>query len=157
MNISQIQHKNRLKAATLLEILLVIAIFLGMTVLVMPFGIKQVQAVKLDGVVKNCRSLITTMQQNSYQAKDNKSYGISFSSGQYILFSGTDLTNAESQETIALPTNYSIQSINFINASSEITFSKGSMKPSTYGDLVFTDGLVTNTITINKEGIISIS
>ena len=149
--------RKKLFAYTLLEIVVILGVFSGLALVFLPVGIEQLQSNKIENVVKDVQSLIYSQSQSAYAFKDNKSYGIAFYIDHYIIYTGESLALADSQTRYDLSREISIKNINFNNSGSELDFAKGSFRPQTFGSLQITTSNSTYQITINTEGLISVS
>lgn len=147
----------KLKAFSLLEIILIMGAFIIMTLIFLPIGINELQSSKVDNVVKDIRSQIYTQSQSAYTFKNNKDYGIALFQDHYIIFTGTTLAQAENQTRYDLSAEIKISEINLNTLGSEIVFVKGSFKPNAYGSFKIITGNVAYQITINSEGLLLIS
>jgi len=145
------------KAFSLLEVILIMGVFLVMTLIFLPVGINELQGNKIDNVVKEVRSLIYTQSQSAYTFKNNKDYGIAFFQDHYIVYTGSSLALAESQTRYDLSKEIKINEINFNNLGTELVFTKGSFRPSTYGSFKIINGGVGYQVTINSEGLLLIA
>jgi Tfp pilus assembly protein FimT len=147
-------HNPRLKAFTLLEVIVIIGAFLALTLIFLPIGIEQLQTNKIDIVVKDIKSLIYNQSQKAFAFKESKSYGMAFFTDHYIVFSGDTLATADSQSRIDLSREISITNISFNDAGNELRFEKGGFRPHTYGSFQITTGDATYKLTINSEGLL---
>jgi len=141
-------------AYTLLEVLVVIGILLAVTMFVFPISLNQVNENKAKNASSNLTSLIFNIQQDAYARKNNQSQGVVFQSGSIIIYQGESLATAVSQETIEVPDDIYISSINLTNEANEINFGAGNFKPNNYGSVNISESGSTYQITINSEGLI---
>ncbi len=155
MAVAAVNKKSLIKGFTLLEILVVMGIFVTIAAIAFPTTIGQLQKVKVEDVANNMSSLTFAQQQNALSGLNNKNYGIAFQTNRFILFTGNSLASAESTENIDLPNGMTISQINLSASATEITFTKGSFRPSQYGNINITDGSKVFTVLINKEGLIN--
>ena len=149
--------KRDFKAFSLLEVILIMGVFVIMTLIFLPVGINELQGNKIDNVVKEIRSLIYTQSQSAYTFKNNKDYGIALFADHYIVYTGSSLSQADSQTRYDLSSEVKISNINFNNSGSEFVFLKGSFRPNAYGSFKVVSGSLSYQITINSEGLLLIS
>jgi type II secretory pathway pseudopilin PulG len=145
-----------LRAYTLFEIIIVLGIVSVLAMLLMPVGLKQLQGNKLDKDTYNMFSYIYTQQQNSYSRLENKTYGISFESDKFIIYSGVNLASADWSEENILNSGNRISQINLTGGVHEIHFQSGSFRPNVSGTIQIKDEEQTLQLEINPEGLISI-
>lgn len=137
-----------MKAFTLVEFLLVIAIIAILLTLTIPLGISFYKRQQLDvtteGVIQALRrAQLKAMSQADY------SFGIYLGSGQtgqYILFRGSSYGSHDDEEIFDISENISFSGL------SEVVFSKLEGIPSATGDIVLTSDGDTETININEVG-----
>lgn len=144
-----------MKAFTLLEVLVVLGITMTLSIMVMPVAISQIQSKTVLNMAEDLSSSLFLYQQNAYSRKNNKSYGISFSTTRYTIFIGNTLASAENFESVDFPSSVTISQISLANSSNEIVYPAGSFKPSTTGTIRLTDGITIYQININSEGLIT--
>jgi prepilin-type N-terminal cleavage/methylation domain-containing protein len=139
---------------TLLEILLVVAIFTILASLVFPLTIKDSQGAKLLATAKQMESVMFRYQQSALSRLNNTNYGIAFFLNKYTLFEGNTLASATFTEDIEIPARQSISSITLTGGGTEILFTQGSFRPNKSGNIKITDSILTYTVDINSEGLI---
>lgn len=143
-----------LKAFTLIEILITLALMSIFAVLLFPFTIGTVKNANLSTESGNLASTIFKLQQDAYASENNLNYGIRLGNTSYSILSGANIASMNVSETINLNTQVSIGSINLANGSNEILFSKNNLRPNTTGTFNLTNGTESFTFTINNEGLI---
>jgi prepilin-type N-terminal cleavage/methylation domain-containing protein len=148
-------HK-KLKAYTLLELIVAMGIFTIISAVLIPFTVNFLKSNSAKSAATDLSSLIYSYQQESYGGNNSKSYGFKFSNTSYTLFVGSSFAAAESTEVINLPAGITISSLNLTGGATEMVFTSGSIKPSTNGTIRITDEFVTYEIQINQEGFINI-
>ena len=143
-----------MKAASLLEVLIVLAIFSMMVVLTFPFSLQLINKSRADAEVKTLSYVIFRQQQDAYAGLNNKAYGVALYSNRFIIFTGNSLATADSQDTYYLNSPISISSIS-LNSGNEIVFNPNSFRSNAHGHLHVSDSQKTYRIDINSEGLIS--
>ena len=149
--------RKSLSAYSLLEIIIIIGVFTGLSLIYLPIGIEQLQSNKVDNIVRNIQSTIYNQSQSAFSYRDNKSYGIAFYTNRYIIYTGTSLAQAESQSQIDLTNEITITNIDLLDTGNDINFASGSFRPSTSGKIQVTAGNTTYQISINTEGLLLIT
>lgn len=137
---------------TLIELLIVLAIgamALGSLVI---FGNQFIVAQELDRAVELTKNELKAAQSNSISGTMDSVWGVEFFSNYIIRFRGESFANRV--EEFDYLTNFS--SALSISGPNEIVFSRPNGIPSITGDIIFTLGSRTKTITINTEGVISV-
>lgn len=146
--------RRELKGFTLVEILVVLGLMLGFGVVALTFSIPQLQAGQTESLLDDIRSLTFLQQQNAYSGLNSKDYGIYFNTSSYTVFTGTSYAERESGDELTFPADTTITEINFGDASHELVFSQGSLKPSTSGFVRFSNEIDTFILEINSEGLL---
>lgn len=146
--------KKKLRGYTFIEIIAVMGLVGLMLSVSLPFTIDQLQATRVEATASDISSAMYLSQQNASSGKENKNYGISFTTNGYTTYKWEDPNPIEEIAVVEFPTNTTISSINLTDTSSEITFQSGSFRPSTDGTLQVTDGGAISIIRVNSEGLI---
>lgn len=149
--------RKKISAYTLLEMIIIIGVFSALALIFLPVGIEQIQASKIENVVKDVQSLIYSQSQSAYTYKANKNYGIAFYSDHYIVFSGDSLSQADSQTRYDLSSEIKINHINFNDSGVELHFAKGTFRPHTFGSFEVSTSYSSYQITINTEGLVLVN
>ena len=118
--------KRKLKAFTILEIVVVLGIFSVITMFLFPLAISQIQGNKIDYEVKILKSAILSLEESAYSGKDNKNYGVALYTDHYILYTGNNLAGADTTTQYLFSPEVSISNINLTSLGSELNFPKGS-------------------------------
>ncbi len=143
-----------MKAASLFEVLIVMAIFSMMVVLTFPFSLRLINQSRADAEAKTLSYMIFRQQQDAYSGLNNNAYGIALYSNRYIVYTGTSLATATSQDTYFFNQPITLNGIN-LSSGNEIVFTVNSFRPSTNGYLTVSDAKKTYRIDINSEGLVS--
>ena len=135
-------------AFTLVELLIVMAIFALLITASIPVSINFYKARTLD---VNQNGLVQTLRKAQLKAMSieaDSSFGVYITQGKYILFRGSSYKtrDANFDEIFKLPSNIEVSGL------SEIVFSKLDGIPSKTGDITLTSGSKSETISINKVG-----
>jgi type II secretory pathway pseudopilin PulG len=149
--------RRKIKAFTLMEMLVVIGMFFTISILVLPAAIKEISVSKSDSAVKDVRSAIYLLGQNAFSRFNNKTYGIALFSDRYVTYVGTDLAHAESSDTFSFSREVTISQISLTGNATEIVFPAGSFRPSVTGSFKVGDSITTYQISINAQGLITYS
>lgn len=144
-------NKNNLKGFSLFEIIITMGILMILSLIVFPVAIQKAQESKLESYASQMVTDIYYQQQRS--ALKNTPEGVSFSMNQYTLFDGESLLGATEVDTKKYPINIDITSIN-MTSNNSVFFPAGEFKPTSYGNVVLTDGLTSIRVYINSEGLI---
>jgi prepilin-type N-terminal cleavage/methylation domain-containing protein len=144
-----------LKAFTLIEVLIVVALIATISAIALPYTLQQLQANAIENTAKELSSLVYSTQQEAYNGKDNKPFGIKFNTTNYIYFRGANFAAAEVSDTFTLPANVSINNISLNGGATEIVFNSGSLIPSAYGSIRLSGTGASYLMTINQQGLIS--
>ncbi|MCA9382923.1 type II secretion system protein [Candidatus Dojkabacteria bacterium] len=146
--------KKKLPAFTMIEIVIVIAIFTVLLVLFLPIATQQFTANRVKTSASSMSSDVYVYQQKAYNRIDGESYGVSFGTNTYTLFTGTSLGAGTNLVIVDLAQNVTISNVNLDDASNEIVFSPGDLEPSTFGTITMTDGSTSYNLDVNAEGLI---
>jgi len=148
--------KREYKAFSLIETIIVIALFSILAVLSLPIGLNQLKKDTTNSQAGDLLSTIFVMQQNAYNGKDSGEFGVYFITTGYYIYEGSDYNNSIWSEYTELDGSTNISSITFENTGNEIHFTKGSLLPNTFGNVVITDSNIDYSVEINKEGVLNI-
>ena len=143
-----------MKAASLLEVLVVMAIFSMMVVLTFPFSLQLINQTKADAEVKTLAYVLFRQQQDAYSGLNSKSYGVAIYSNRYVIFTGSSLATAETQDTYLVNAPISISGIS-LSSGNEIVFTPGVFRSQSNGNVLVSDSKKTYRLDINSEGLIS--
>ncbi len=140
-----------LKGFTLIEILLVLAITVGVFLLTVPLGLKFYQTQIVKGVRSEIINTLQQARQSSILQKNDSAFGVSFDAipDNYIFFQGNSYKERESVYDIIFPLPDKIS----VSGLSNIVFSKLFGNPSVTGIIFVTYGDIIQSITIENEGI----
>lgn len=149
-------NHSRIKAFTLIEILIVLGMFLGILVIVLPIGIRELQFNKAQNTAYDIESSIHLAQSNSFSGLDSSSYGVAIFNDHYIYFKGDSLSTAISQDEFRYNNGVSIKN-NLLNPSTtEIVFQAGDLKANCEGSFDIGSDVDNYRLSINKIGLISL-
>lgn len=143
-----------MKAASLLEMIIVMAIFSMMVVLTFPFSLRLINQSRADAEAKTLAYMLFRQQQDAYAGLNNKSYGVALYSNRFVIFTGNSLSTAESQDTYFFNSPITLSEIT-LSSGNEIVFAPNSFRPQANGYLSITDSRKTYRIDVNSEGLIS--
>lgn len=144
----------RLKAITLIELLVTLAIFGIVATIAIPFSLQQLQKNRAKQEAQSLVSLLRLTQQRGISGQQASKFGVKFNNSNYVIYRGDNFASASQRETINLPPNISISSINLTNGGSEVTFSSGELRASSYGNIELGNAANLYRVTINSEGLI---
>ena len=142
------------KGFTIIEMVVVLGILLSSSLVLLPIGIGQLQRNKVDSAAKDIASRIFLYQQNASAGLSDESYGISFSTNSYTLYTGDSLASAVNSTQIDLTSNLSFSNISIVGGGNEMHFNKNTFKPVNAGTITISDSLNAYTIVVNQEGLI---
>jgi len=149
MNLSK-----KYKAYSLLEILVLIGLLLGISMVILPYSIKDIKKDQARSYSRELSSNIFVQQQNAYSGLDDTNHGIYFTNNNYSLFTGDDYATGEVSMQVNLPADTYLSAN--LGGASEILFTKGSIRPNNAGNLVLTTANESYGIYINGEGLIEV-
>ena len=145
----------RLKAFTIIEMLIVLGVLFLLGFLVLPIAVKEIQAGKTDSFIKDLDSALRLLSQDAFSRKNDKDYGIALFSDHYTIFVGPSLSEAEDEIVYEVVDDVVIQNIDLSDSGSEVVFLSGSQKPDVYGSFEIVDLYSIYRFSINKEGLIT--
>lgn len=134
------------KSFTLVEIILVVAIFGILIGLSLPFTLKFYQVQQLDSTFQ---SIVQTIRRAQFQAMANEfdsDFGFYFSADQYFLFRGPSYIARTDEESFDLPKEITRAGL------WEIVFKKLTGLPNTAGYISISSAGLTRIISINQLG-----
>lgn len=145
--------KNKLKAFTILELLLVIAVLGLMATMIMPVSYVNTQDQQLRSVVQDVLNTLFISQQNAYSRKNNKNYGVYIQNDKFTEYTGNSFATAEDYLEHTFPVYIDIQNINLTGGSTEVKFNQGLLSPDVSGTFEITNGNKTFQISISPIGV----
>jgi prepilin-type N-terminal cleavage/methylation domain-containing protein len=145
---------NKLRGFSMLELLVVLAIFGITAFIILPFSIESIQQNKL---VANTKTLIYnffSQQQDAHASRNGSAYGLAFYNNRIVTYAGTSLASSSDNFIYYFDNAISLNTIDLSGGGNEINFALGSFKPNHIGTLVLSDGFRQTTVYINREGLI---
>ena len=139
------------KGITLLEVMLVIAIFVFLIGISSPLVIDFYKSRQFDTHFSNVVQALRRAQLNSMTGRLDSLFGVYLQPSSYTLFKGQSYSERDVafDEVFELPANISISGI------SEVVFSKIRGIPSETGDVMISYERKSGTININEIGLIN--
>lgn len=145
----------RIRGFTLLELLVVIALIALVSAISLPYALNQIGYNVVANSAKDIASLIYVAQQDAYNGRNAKNYGIKLNPSNYSAYIGPDYGNAEATDLYVLDPKVTLSPIALSGGATDINFAHGSLQPSAYGTISVTDSVTTFEISVNSEGHIS--
>jgi|GEM_PF-5380547 len=143
----------RFKAFTLFELLLVITILSLVTVIAMPFSVRQSKGAKAEESAIDITSAIKTIRNRASSGYLDTPWGIAFQSSRYTVFRGESLATSSNKYTVELSPDVRISNIGV----TEVFFEKNSVKPNRSGSIELESFGRRYGINISNEGVVSYS
>jgi prepilin-type N-terminal cleavage/methylation domain-containing protein len=139
------------KGFTLIEMLLVIALFMILAGLSTPFYARFLTQNNVNNVVDQLSGQLRKAQIYAMMGRQNGAWGVTVNSGAIILFQGSSYAtrNSAFDEKFLLNPNISITGL------TEVVFAKVSGLPSTTPTIVITGNNSSKTVTVNSQGVIN--
>jgi prepilin-type N-terminal cleavage/methylation domain-containing protein len=137
---------------TLIELSLVIALFIVVLSLAVPYGLRFFRIERLDGISRDILSNLRLSQSQAISQKQDSDFGIYIGNRSFVTFIGSSYATREVLYDQIF--NFSDQVI--ISGLSEIVFYRLTGLPSNSGEIRLEGEDRTNIITINQQGIISL-
>jgi len=148
--------KKKYKAFSLIEIVMVLALFATLAVVSLPIGLTQLKKDTTHSQASNLLSTIFVMQQNAYNGKSSGEFGIYFTANGYYIYEGVDYNNSSWSEYTDLEGATNVSVISFDNSSNEMHFTKGELLPNTFGNVIINNSNINYSVEVNKEGVLDI-
>jgi prepilin-type N-terminal cleavage/methylation domain-containing protein len=130
---------------SLIELLLVIALFSVLSATAAPFASSFVSTTNFNGATDMVISTIRKAQNYSMNNKNNSAWGVCLNDNKIRLFAGACVTPTFSED-FSIPNTVSITGLN------TITFSQHRGEPSSSLSIVITNGPLTENISLNAVG-----
>jgi prepilin-type N-terminal cleavage/methylation domain-containing protein len=146
----KIQKKNhfRRKGVTLIELILVIAIFLIISASAYPFGSSFIRRNQLKNTTNEIVSSLRTAQINAMSGKEDRRWGVNTTATQITMYAEGDGTYDQVFE-VASAVNVTAQSVIFNNITGN---------PDSTATIAVSNSLgETNTVTVNEVGIVNVN
>lgn len=145
------------KAFTFVEIILVLGIFVGITTILIPFSLQQIAQSNVASYAANIKTAFAYAQQSALSGKNDDSYGLAFFNNRYEVYRGDTYNTADIRDSFVLPDDITIQNIQLLGGQNAVHFNQGTFKPIQTGTIDIIDSSVVFRITINQEGLITIT
>jgi prepilin-type N-terminal cleavage/methylation domain-containing protein len=145
----------KIKAYTLLEILVVIAILSTVALVVIPLSLDQIGKSRAETAAKVLYLDLILQQQKSFSQTNNSKYGIEFGTNSYKVFAISATDNSETSTITTLENGTQLNPISLQNSSNRIEFPQGSVRPNTYGTIKVTYEGLNYIVDINAEGLLN--
>ncbi len=139
------------KGFTLLETLVVVAIFAVLGALTVPYSARSYRHYIMTVETKNIISIMRRAQNMAMANTYQSTFGIKFNATSYVLFRGASYAARNS----AYDETYQIANAITVTGPSEIVFQQFSGKPATNTTITVASSEKSQTITLGKEGIIN--
>ncbi len=138
------------KGFTILEIVIVVAMFAIIAIITMPVILSYFNVQNVDDAAA---TMIVTLRQARTQAmyqKNDSAFGVKFTTSSYTLFQGSSYESRTLSEdlTTTLPVSITVSGL------SDVVFTKRTGIPSTTGTITIQSGDSTRSIQINSQGLI---
>lgn len=146
----------KIKAFTLVEILVVLGMFLGILAIVLPIGVRELQFNKAQNSAFDIESALQLAQSNSFSGLESSKYGIAIFSDRYVFFKGESLSAAVSQDEFRFNNGVTMKNNNLTPSTNEIIFEVGLLKPNVTGYFDVGSSADNYRININKIGLINL-
>lgn len=144
------QSKTTQQGFTLVELLLVVALMLIMSVFMFPLGFSFYQSQMLDETQSGIVSALRRAQMFSVSGKHDSAFGVRFIEQAYVIFEGQSYqTRTSSQDEV-----FVISSMMHIAGLQEVVFTPISGEPDIVGDITVGTGSQVRTIEIYGSGLI---
>ena len=145
----------RLKAFTLLEVLVVLGILSAISVIIIPVAVSQLRRDQAESTATDITSAMFAQQQKAVTGQASSGYGIAIYSNKYTIYKGASLAAATVKDDVTFTSGLSISNINLAAGGNEIKFNQGSVTPNTTGSFNINSSNSTYKVDINREGLIS--
>lgn len=149
-HLTELGGLKRLPGFTLVEIAVVLGILALILVMGLPFGIDTYRNYLLTSETRNLVSILRRAQEFAFSNKNESSYGLYAADGEFILFKGDSFAGRDAAFDEKYPREPSIA----VSGFTEIVFSKLSGKPNVTSTINLSNGLTSQTVEINEEGVI---
>lgn len=149
---------NRYRAFTVIEVLVVIAIFAMVSGVTFSMfnGVRSIQS--LDKDAENIAAYLNKARNQTVNSRNNSTYSIRFASTTVTLFTGSNFVQGSSTNSVyTLTPGVTLVSYTFNPATTTITFQKMTGKPSATGTVLYrlsNNASTTRSVIIHGSGLI---
>lgn len=140
------------KGFTLIELVLVVALILILSITIVPLSASFIGHERIGEEAKVLASTLRTAQLKSANNYNDSSFGVKFSSGQYVLYQGDSYLSRQTEEDQIFSTDLAID----IGEIDEINFAKNTGLPDSSLSLGLSLQNKTKTIAISSLGLIEV-
>jgi prepilin-type N-terminal cleavage/methylation domain-containing protein len=136
---------------TLIEVIIVTAVFAILITLGLPVGLDAYRHYLLTSDVRNLISLLRRAENRAFSNDHASPYGVSIQNDRFVLFQGSSYASRKTAFDEEYPKSGAVTA----SGTTEIVFAALSAKPNASGSIILSNGLRSQTITINEEGTIN--
>ncbi len=140
-----------MRSFTLIEVVIVAAIFAILITLGLPVGLDAYRNYLLTSETRNLLSILRRAENHAFSNAHASPHGVAIEEDRFILFQGTSYAS----RTAAYDEEYLKSGAVTASGTTEIVFSQLSAKPNASATIVLSNELRSQTITINDEGTIN--
>jgi type II secretory pathway pseudopilin PulG len=144
-------NKKNVKAFTIVELLMVIALITVMMAVMIPISTDYQQRNDLDVAQTTFSQGVRRAQQLAMASDTDSQWGINAVSGNIVIFKGASYAARDTSVDESFDTSTAIT----ITGQTEYVFAKLSGTPSQTGTITFTNGNYQKTVGVNGKGIVS--
>ncbi|MFH1047824.1 MAG: prepilin-type N-terminal cleavage/methylation domain-containing protein [Patescibacteria group bacterium] len=139
---------------SLIEVILTIALLLGIAMLTMPLMSGSLSQNELDAAADTAADVLNQTRSSAMSGVGEGKFGVHFETDQFVTFVGDVYAVGDSaNEYYPLPGFVEITSVTISGGGSEMIFANVAGTPLQTGSLVFTDSAgLTRTIAVNAAG-----
>jgi len=139
-----------MKGFTLIEVIVSLALFIVLLGLFLPVALSYLSASHLADTTTGVQSALREAQAKAKWQKNDQSFGVKFLSDTYVLFQGESYASRDESEDLifGLPAGVTT------SCESEWVFTSQTGRPTAVGSITITAGTRSETIEINKLGLI---
>jgi len=143
---------SRNQGFTLLELVLVMALFFIVLGIAVPYGFRFFNVERLDGASRDILENLRLAQAQAASQNLDSDFGVYIGATTFTLFKGASYASRDQSydQVSYLSSNIGLEGIQ------EIVFQKLSGLPKAIGEIIFTSGDRANVIRINAQGLISL-
>lgn len=140
---------------TYVEILVVLGIMSIVFAIGLPLSLNQIYRTSVEAEARKLSSTIFSLQQKANSGSQNSNHGIKLATNKYTIYRGTSFAAGLDKFETLLDTKNTITTMNLINSSDEITFTKGTFRPNSWGTILLTNSTDSYIVEINMQGFIT--
>jgi len=149
----------KLRAFTLFEVVIVVAILASSIAVVISWTLNALDQAKLQATTESLLGHVRRQQTSARSTRSTVAHGIYFENAQYTIFAGADYASSDptTRQVFSLPAQITFSDVTLTGAGNELIFNRASGETAQDGTVTLSheDLSEENTLTISSVGLVT--